>query len=113
MDKYSKQMENKLYREVSVTDRLPLKNGGVIGICDSADGLQQFYFQDGEFVDPVDDYPMPVIAWLEEVKLPTKEEIRKVRNSYSWSHINPIFNDGWRFGVKFILEILKGGKDGI
>lgn len=141
-------MKDKIYREVSVTDRLLLKNKGVIGICDSADGLQQFYFQDGKFVDPVDDYPMPVTAWLEEITLdhiqdkreltatflvnsirlldeqgarhlvnelierfhllPTKEEINKVRDSYSWSHINPIFKDSWRFAVKYILESLKG-----
>lgn len=40
--------------------------------------------------------------------LPTKEQINKVRDSYSWCHINPIFKDGWRFAVKYILESLKG-----
>lgn len=106
-------MKDKLYREVSVSERLPQTEGGVIAICNPIDGLQQLYFQDGKFVDPEDDHPMPATAWLEEVKLPTEEEIRKERDAYSYSKLSGLFRDGWRFGVKYILESLKGVKDGI
>lgn len=99
---------NKLYREVSISERLPLKNSGVIGICDPADGLQQFYFQDGKFVDPADDYPMTVTAWLEEVKLPSDEEIKQEEyNNFIQSDRNHYFKDGFKTGANFILNKLK------
>lgn len=128
-------MENKIYQEVSVTDRLPQTEGGYFTNV----GLVNFHgvkFNDW------------VTWWLEEINLehiqdkreltatflvnsirlvdeqgarhlvnelierfhllPTKEQINKVRDSYSWCHINPIFKSGWRYGVKYILESLKG-----
>jgi len=68
---------NRLYREVSVKDRLPKNNGGIIAICSPVDGLQQLYFKDGEFLDPMDDRPMNATAWLEEFELPSDDEIEE------------------------------------
>lgn len=108
MDKYSKQMENKLYRQVSVSDRLPQTEGRYLvkshGEWFSASYLEQFSFNE-EMLDC-----SGVTHWLEEISLPTNEEIRKERDAYSYSKISGLFRDGWRFGIKYILENLEGKK---
>jgi hypothetical protein len=101
---------DKLFRQVSVKERLPENNGGIIAICSPEDGLQQLYFKDGEFLDPMDDHPMKVTAWLEEVELPNYEDTRKARDAYSYSYLDP-FRWGWKYGVKHILSKLKGEKN--
>jgi len=101
----------KLYREVLVTERLPKEEGNVIGICDPADCLQQLYFENGQFFGLEDDNPMPVTAWLEPIELPSEEELKKERDSYSYSNISLLFNRGWRYGANYIINHLKGGKE--
>lgn len=100
-------MENKLYREVSVSDRLPQTSGSYL----TNNGKR--LFSDHINVWQRNDNDKALEWWLEEVKLPSEKEINKARDSYSWCHINPVFKSGWRYGVKYILESLKGVKDGI
>lgn len=68
-----------VFIKVPVSDRLPKQSGGIIGYCDTADILQQFYFDSkkGIFHDPLDDEetPMRVTIWLEEIELPTDDQI--------------------------------------
>ena len=97
-------MEKKLYKEVSVTDRLPQRSGYYL----TNNGKR--IFSDHINVWQRKDNEGPVEWWLDVVKLPSEKEINKVRDSYSWCHINPVFKSGWRYGVKYILERLKGGK---
>jgi len=88
---------NKLYRQVSVKERLPKNNGGIIAICSPEDCLQQLYFKDGQFLDPMDDLPMNATAWLEEVELPSTEILEALD-----------YNGGFKDGVNWIINKLKG-----
>lgn len=97
-------MENKLYQEVSVTDRLPQRSGYYL----TNNGKR--LFSDHINVWQRKDNEGPVEWWLEVVKLPSEEEIRKERDAYSYSKISGLFRDGWRFGIKYILDNLEGKK---
>ncbi len=99
---------DKIFRQISVNDRLPKNNGGIIAICSPEDGLQQLYFKDGEFLDPMDDLPMNATAWLEEVELPTYSEIDwKYPLNANQTHKTTL-NVGCRTGAKWVIDRLKG-----
>lgn len=129
----------KIYRQVSVKERLPEKDGGIIAICSPEDGLQQLYFKDGEFLDPFDDYPMKVTAWLEEYTLETIQDKRELTATFLINSIRLLdeqgarhlvkelcvrfhllpseeildaldYNGGFKDGVKWAFDTLKGTK---
>ncbi|WP_282638075.1 hypothetical protein [Sphingobacterium thalpophilum] len=95
---------DKLFRQVSVKERLPEKNGGVIGVCSPEDGLQQFYFKDGQFLDPMDDHPMKVTAWLEEYTLETIQDKRELTATFLINSIRLLDEQGARHLVKELCE---------
>ncbi len=104
---------DKLFRQVSVKERLPENNGGIIAICSPEDGLQQLYFKDGEFLDPMDDLPMKATAWLEEVELPSDVDIRNEAIFATNKSFDAMSDRYWIDGANYILNTLKGEKSNV
>lgn len=114
-----KQMAS-VFIKVPVSERLPKESGGIIGYCDTADILQQLYFDSkkGIFHDPLDDEetPMRVTIFLEEIELPTEEEIRKAGlGNFTEDDINDVYGEfidddrrSFVNGANYILKKLKG-----
>jgi hypothetical protein len=101
MDKYSKQMEYKLYKEVSVTDRLPQTSGYYL----TNNGKR--LFSDHINVWQQNSNEVPVEWWLDVVKLPNEAEtFDKANNEGS-------IEECWAFwnGFNFLKNYLKGVKD--
>lgn len=86
----------RIYRTVSVEDRLP--NG-------TGTGDYTVVFKDGSMSSDTDVYCDGVVAWLEEVELPTDEEI------YSEAGKNSTRTYlAFERGASFILNHIKGGR---
>lgn len=99
---------NKLYREVSVIDRLPQTEGRYLvkshGEWFSASYLEQFSFHE-EMLDC-----SGVTHWLEEVELPTITVIRNT--AMENKDIAGYFEElAFETGANYILNKLKGVKD--
>ena len=83
-------MKNKIYRTVSVEERLP-------------DGIDYtVVFEDGYLSSDTDVYSDGVVAWLEEIELPSEEDI--IELAQKTSCVNQFWN-----GAYFILKHIKGG----
>ena len=85
-------MKTKLYRTVSVEERLP--NG-------TGTGDYTVVFKDGSMSSDTDAYCDGVVAWLEEIELPSEEDI--IELAQKTSCVNQFWN-----GAYFILSKLKG-----
>ncbi|CDS93424.1 hypothetical protein BN1088_1431499 [Sphingobacterium sp. PM2-P1-29] len=105
MDKYSKQMENKLYREVSVSDRLPQTSGSYL----TNNGKR--LFSDHINVWQRNENEGPVEWWLEVVKLPTNEEIARKCGDIAIESGSVDIGSHFMRGIIFLTDYLKGGKD--
>jgi len=103
-------MKDKLYREVSVSDRLPQTDGRYLvkshGEWFSASYLEQFSFHE-EMMDC-----SSVTHWLEEIKLPTEEE---VKNHFPLISADRTYATtlavGQRMGANWLISALKGVSD--
>ena len=95
-----------VFIKVLVDDRLPTVKGSIIGQCGDIPCLQQFYFDGKEFKDLFDDHPFPVKWWLEEIELPSEDELNEKsdlkKGSSMWFH-----SQGFTQGANFILNHLK------
>jgi len=88
-----------VFIKVSTKDRLPSESGLYLtnnGHVHFLSGCKRFMGCDPQW-------------WLEEVELPNYEDTRKARDAYSYSYLDP-FRWGWKYGVKHILNTLKGEK---
>lgn len=94
---------DKLFRQVSVKDRLPEKDG--IVVCISSDG-QPFItlYEVGISISSSAAY------WLEEVELPTEEDVNWKYPLNSNELHKTTLNVGCRAGANYILNTLKGEK---
>lgn len=100
---------SKLFRQVSVKDRLPEKPG----VYNTDLGKLEFstnpcYKNNGIWLK--ENYVNNPEIWLEEIELPNYEDTRKARDAYSYSYLDP-FRWGWKYGVKHILSMLKVEKN--
>lgn len=87
-----------VFRKVMVIHRLPDKSGVYV----TNRGAMQF-------TEPYDRwYGLDPQWWLEEVTLPTEEEIQEAMDNLE-DDDNDSANDEWLNGVNFILDKLKGG----
>ncbi|WP_286778985.1 MULTISPECIES: hypothetical protein [Sphingobacterium] len=94
---------DKLFRQVSVKDRLPEKEGMVV--CISADGQPFITLYNVGFA--ISSY---AAYWLEEVELPTEEDINWKYPLNSNELHKTTLNVGCRTGANYILNTLKGEK---
>lgn len=96
-------MKNKIYRTVSVEDRLPKHGGHFL----SSIGLVRFMISDKEWVDDYYRTRNPD-WWLEEVYFPSEDEMQ---NLYSLNRdfYDSSFAAGMHKGANFILNHIKGG----
>lgn len=95
-------MENKIFVPVDAKERLPEKAGIYVVIHDN--GLFNL-----SMFEPNLTFGGSISHWLEEVELPTYEDTRKELDSYSYSWSEP-FRWGWKYGVKYILKLIKKEK---
>ncbi len=110
--KIIKQME-KIFRQVSVMERLPKIDQIVVGFWDEfPDQCSKVVYGESGYWTEMNDYSEcdQPNYWLEEVELPNYEDTRKARDAYSYSYLDP-FRWGWKYGVKHILSKLKGEKN--
>lgn len=98
-------MKNKIYRTVSVEDRLP-KHGGHF-LTDI--GIVRFMINDKEWV--YDNYiTCNPNWWLEEIELPTENKVHESIPHYRYdAELDHAFQDGYYIGANFILNHIKGG----
>ncbi|MFE2861006.1 hypothetical protein [Sphingobacterium multivorum] len=92
---------DKLFRQVSVKDRLPEKDG--IVVCISSDG-QPFItlYEVGISISSSAAY------WLEEVELPTEDEILEYARDEQGLEDYDMEQDVFVDGANYILNTLKG-----
>ncbi len=89
-----------IFVKVPVTERLPEKDGPIACVTEEGKLFITEYVR-GISIGHTVKY------WLQEIQLPSAEEIKKARDAYSYSYLDP-FRWGWKYGVKHILSILKG-----
>lgn len=93
-------MKTKLYRTVSVEERLP-KHGGHF-LTDI--GLVRFMINDKEWVD--DKYiTCNPNWWLEEIELPSENDINNELDELPWDS-----DEAFKEGANFIINYIKGGE---
>lgn len=93
----------KLFRQVSVKERLPEKEGMVV--CISADGQPFITLYNVGFA-----ISSSAAYWLEEVELPTEDEILEyARDDYGLEDYD-MEQDVFVDGANYILNTLKGEK---
>ncbi len=92
-----------IFIKVPVTERLPETDGQIVCVTEEGKLFMTEYVQ-GISIGHTVKY------WLEEIEIPTYEDTRKERDAYSYSYLDP-FRWGWKYGVKHILNIIKGGKN--
>lgn len=101
-------MKDKLYREVSVTDRLPQTERRYLvkshGEWFSASYLEQFSFHE-EMLDC-----SGVTHWLEEISLPTNEEVARKCGDIAIESGSIDIGSHFMLGIIFLTDYLKGGK---
>lgn len=103
--KIRKQME-KIYRQVSVKERLPEKAGRYFtsfGECTFSTNTRKWLFMLENSTNYVD-------WWLEEVELPSEEDINWKYPLNSNELHKTTLNVGCRTGANYILKTLKGEK---
>lgn len=94
----------KIYRQVHCSDRLP----DVKGDYDTDCGSLAYRVRINKWGYGV--YSQPVKYWLEEIKLPTEEEIEQYISDNKADVEGPIselVNAGFRSGVEWLLSKLK------
>ena len=93
---------DKLFRQVSVKERLPEKPG----VYNTDLGKLEFstnpcYKNNGIWLK--ENYVNNPEIWLEEVELPSSEELKKAAENHS-------FTNAFKLGAQYILNTLKGEK---
>lgn len=94
-----------VFIKVDPKDRLPEKEG-IIPFVHVDGGVFTTYYSKGIDIGSSVEY------WLEEVKIPTDEEIKMVRDSYSYSKLSETFRWGWKYSTNYFLRLLKGEENG-
>ncbi|WP_418360126.1 hypothetical protein [Sphingobacterium detergens] len=89
-----------IFIKVPVSERLPEKSGPIVCVHMDGDLFTTGYVK-GLSIGSA------VTHWLEEIEIPTYEDTRKARDAYSYSYLDP-FRWGWKYGVKHILNVIKG-----
>lgn len=85
----------KLYRQIKCSDRLPAVDGEYY--CVIANGkCGNYYFDGNKFESSL------VIKWLEEIEIPSEEEVIK-----EFTDDNGVIDTSGLFGVNFILNKTK------
>lgn len=98
-------MKNKIYISVSCSDRMPKKDGVYI-VRTKLGLIKTSCFKNGGFVatkiggdeDKITSY---IEYWLEEIELPSKEEIENMAEEFA-------FPNSVKSGANYILNKLKG-----
>lgn len=89
----------RIYREVSVEERLPKKSGHYIGVWVN-DILTPTYF------DNQIGFSEGILHWLELVELPSEEEMYNQATTVECKEDEEL--DAFRDGASFILNYIKG-----
>lgn len=97
-----------VFIKVPISERFPKESG------DYYSNIGRVYFKANKFYlrdEQVITKTSSVVWWLEEIELPTEEEMNKLK-PFPDDSVVAVYDSGFYNGANFILDKLKGGNNG-